>query len=337
MSTQPLISVVIPTYQRCTLVRRALLALARQTLPADTFEVIVSVDGSTDGTREMLAALELPYVLHQVWQPNRGRAAACNLGIQAARGGVLVLLDDDMEPIPGFLAAHHEAHEQHGSRGVMGAVPIRVDAAATPVVRYVGAKFNRHLATLARPDHVFQLRDFFSGNFSIRRELLLQVGGFDEAFTVYGNEDLELSLRLKCAGVEFSYSARALAYQAYSKGFAALAHDNMSKGRTAVLLASKHPETFGSLKLAAYGQGPLSWRLLRSALIGLSTRVEGIPALVIALTTWLERRRPRLTHVYYGPTLDYLYWLGALSAVRENRRSGRGLISLARAKWSARP
>jgi len=195
------ISIVIPTYQRCTSLRHALQALARQTLAPDTYEVIVSIDGSCDGTQEMAAQFPAPYRLHTYWQPNQGRATACNAGMRLARGEVLVLLDDDMEPTPEFLAAHLRAHPAGSRYGVVGAVPISFNRSSPPVVQYIGSKFNLHLEHLAQPCHRFKLRDFYSGNFSIRREVLLEVGAFDESFRIYGNEDLEFSVRLSTAGV----------------------------------------------------------------------------------------------------------------------------------------
>jgi glycosyltransferase involved in cell wall biosynthesis len=57
----PLVSVVIPTHQRREVLGAALQSLARQTVEPDSYEVIVSVDASTDGTAEMLDALEMPY------------------------------------------------------------------------------------------------------------------------------------------------------------------------------------------------------------------------------------------------------------------------------------
>ena len=74
MSAQDiLVSVVIPTHQRRELLRRALAALGRQDLPADSFEVIVSIDGSTDGTSEMIETYTAPYTLRSVQGPRRGR------------------------------------------------------------------------------------------------------------------------------------------------------------------------------------------------------------------------------------------------------------------------
>ena len=81
MGSSPLVSVVIPTYQRRALLERALHALARQDMSFGQYEVVVSVDGSDDGTREMLAAFEAPYSLVWCWHPNVGRAIARNLGI----------------------------------------------------------------------------------------------------------------------------------------------------------------------------------------------------------------------------------------------------------------
>src|SRR5579859_6957405 len=118
------LSVIIPTYQRRASLERALGALSRQTLPPTTYEVIVVIDGSHDGTREMVERFPAPYMLRAVWQPNRGRASACNTGIRTATGKLLVIMDDDIEPAPECLAAHLAVHEDNVRVGVMGTVPV---------------------------------------------------------------------------------------------------------------------------------------------------------------------------------------------------------------------
>jgi GT2 family glycosyltransferase len=239
-------------------------------------------------------------------------------------------LDDDMEPAPGFLAAHRQAHAAGSQLAILGAVPISLEQSSPPVVKYIGWKFNHHLENLCQPGYKFKLRDFYSGNFSIRREVLLKIGAFDETFKIYGNEDLELCVRLSKAGVELKYCPEALARQYYTKDFAALAGDNIAKGRTAVLLATKHPHTFNDLKLSRYQEGSHLWRLLRAALLGLSTLWAGMPNGVILFMTWLERRRPARFNYYCFLALDYFYWLGARSELRGNSEAGQGLTSLAR-------
>src|SRR5262245_8587917 len=171
MESRPRISVIIPTYERVLSLERLLQALCVQTLPADQFEVVVSIDGSMDGTHEMVAAFRAPYTLTAQWERNRGRAAARNRAIALARGDVLVLLDDDMEPAPGCLAAHLATHRPGEHRAVLGAAPIVEDRAADPACTYVRHKFNAHLKRLADPDHVFTLRDFYGGNLSIERHV----------------------------------------------------------------------------------------------------------------------------------------------------------------------
>ena len=330
MISPPCISVVIPTYGRCASVHRALQALAHQTLPADEYEVIVSIDGSEDGTSEMAAQFAAPYRLVVSWQPHKGRAAACNAGIKAATGELVVLLDDDMEPAPGCLAAHRRAHNGRSHLGVLGTVPIKLEESSPAVVKYIGCKFNRHLENLAQPGYKLKLTHFYSGHFSMQRKLLLEVGAFDESFQVYGNEDLELSVRLSEAGVQFKYCPDAVARQSYTKDFGALARDNMAKGRTAVLLAIKHPHTFHDLKLSTYRQGAPLWRVLRAGLLGLSRLSAGTPNAMILFMTWLERYQMAGLHLLYSLALDYFYWLGATSALRETERGGLMLTWLAK-------
>jgi GT2 family glycosyltransferase len=324
------VSVIIPTYQRRASLQRVLQALSRQTLPPEDYEVIVSIDGSQDGSQEMVSRFPAPYRLYSIWRPNRGRSAACNDGIREARGHLLVLLDDDMEPIPRFLAAHLEAHPEGSQLGVVGAVPITPEQPSTPLVEYIGLRFNHHLRNLAQPCFQFKLRDFYSGNFSIQRDILLEVGPFDESFRIYGHEDFELYVRLSKAGVQLVYSSEALAYQHYVKSFAALSRDTIAEGRTAVLLASKHPDTFGDLKLSTYQQDSRKWFLVRAGLLSLSRLWVRLPDWVALCIAWAEKRRLTRFHYYCYLALDYCYWLGAWSALRENRKVGQGLTSLSK-------
>ncbi|MGZ4994429.1 MAG: glycosyltransferase family 2 protein [Methylobacter sp.] len=90
------ISVVIPSYNRCNLLRRALLSVYSQTLLP--VEVAVVDDGSTDGTQAMLRR-EFPQAVY-CYQQNLGVSAARNLGIQQTTGDWLAFLDSDDEWLP---------------------------------------------------------------------------------------------------------------------------------------------------------------------------------------------------------------------------------------------
>jgi GT2 family glycosyltransferase len=319
------ISVVIPTYRRKASLERALDALCRQTFSSSQFETIVSIDGSEDGTRESVAAFPAPYALQGIWRPNGGRASACNAGIRSAKGALIVLLDDDMEPEPQFLENHVRAHPSGTRRGVLGAVPVAVGPESPPVVRFIADRFDRHHQKLARPEHKIGIRDFYTGNFSIDRDLLLEVGLFDESFKVYGNEDGELAIRLLEAGIELVYSSAAIARQHYQKDFPALASDKMAQGRTSVVCALRHPETVASLRIGTYRRGPRKWRLVRAGLLAASRLLSFIPRWVLHYVQWLERHRSPSLQARYDLALDYFYWLGVRSELHDQPRARRRL------------
>lgn len=319
MTRSPQLSVVIPTYQRRDSLLRALASLRAQTLPASEYEVIAAVDGSTDGTYEALGAFSAPYAITALRGPNRGRARACNAGIRAASGALIVLLDDDMEASSGFLAAHAAAHRGAAPRSVVGAAPILVGPGSPPFVRYMARGFRSRLERLGQPGYRLKFRDTYTGNFSAPREVLLAVGGFDESFQVYGHEDYELALRLENAGVELIYSADALANQHYEKTFAGFARDGIARGRTAVLFAGKHPAIVSQIKLSEYHTGSRTWRLLRGLLLQLSRVSTRVPQWVIQFVGRLERWEPARLEKFYTLAIDYLYWYGVFGAMREQR------------------
>jgi hypothetical protein len=201
---------------------------------------------------------------------------------------------------------------------VMGAVPIVLDSGSGPAARYVAARFEQHLKKLARLDYRPCLRDFYSGNVSVRRDLLFAAGLFDEDFTIYGNEDLELSIRLVTAGVRIVFCGDALARQRYTKDFAGLAWDTCAKGQTAVLLAQKHVAAFDHLQLSTYRQASRKRQCVRSALLWLSNRWHPTPHWIVRCVTWFERRTDVPTvALVFGLVLDYFYWLGVQRSLRE--------------------
>src|SRR5580698_4513306 len=107
--TSPRFTVVVPTYQRCEVVTANIVALAGQEFTGH-FEVVVVVDGSTDGSAEALRALRVHFPLTVIEQPNQGASKARNRGAQAARGEILLFLDDDMEGDPHLLTEHDRSH-----------------------------------------------------------------------------------------------------------------------------------------------------------------------------------------------------------------------------------
>jgi len=124
---RPRFSVVIPTHQRRDRVVHNVEALARQDLAS--FEVVVVVDGGSDGTAAALRALDPPFPLTILEQENSGAAEARNAGARSAGGEILLFLDDDMEADPAMLAEHDRGHRQ-GADLVVGDMPLHPDSPA---------------------------------------------------------------------------------------------------------------------------------------------------------------------------------------------------------------
>jgi glycosyltransferase involved in cell wall biosynthesis len=110
-----LFSVIIPTYNRISLLQRTL-ASVRAQLFAD-YEIIVVDDGSTDATREWLASQSGAIrVLHR---SNGGPGAARNRGVREARGDYIAFLDSDDLWFPWTLSAFARAIEEHGQPNIL--------------------------------------------------------------------------------------------------------------------------------------------------------------------------------------------------------------------------
>jgi len=100
------LSVVVATFNRREMLSKCLRALKAQDFPRSRFEVIVVVDGSTDGTEDFLKDCDFGPRLQVLVQENRGLAAARNAGLQAAKQEVVLFLDDDLLCAPNVLSEH---------------------------------------------------------------------------------------------------------------------------------------------------------------------------------------------------------------------------------------
>jgi GT2 family glycosyltransferase len=321
MGDRPRVSVIVPTRQRMASLQRALDSLAAQQTEV-AYEVVVAVDGSTDGTVEMLESFDGPPDLSWAMSPKRGRAAACNAALAAARGEVLIVLDDDMQVVPDFVERHCRHHPAGSRVCVLGAVPVELDASSTRAAGYVKRKFDEHLARLGDPGHLNLPRSFYTGNASLRAEVLREVGGFDESFGVYGNEDVELALRLRAAGVTLAYDPEAVARQEYGKDLRGLQRDTLEKGRTTVMVARSHPEVFGDLRLAAPRDSSRPWLSLRSILLRAAKWAPATISAVFSAAALLERMGLWRLPLFYRAVLDYAFWAGVEAELRESNDEG---------------
>jgi glycosyltransferase involved in cell wall biosynthesis len=176
------VSIIIPVHNGGPFLKSAV----QSAIAADgDNQVIVVDDGSTDGAEATLAGCHVRIIR----QPQQGAASARNTGLRYARTPYVTFLDADDILLPDAILWRVRALE--AGRDVIGGIPGDViDAAGTTVRR---ADLNVP-ATLTQ---TFFQRDFFPAMaplFLFRRQLLAQVGGFDESLPVA--EDLDLLLRV---------------------------------------------------------------------------------------------------------------------------------------------
>ncbi|XID96167.1 glycosyltransferase family A protein [Paenibacillaceae bacterium WGS1546] len=101
---------IIPTYNKSRYLEYTLTGFLKQSFPH--FEMIIIDDGSTDLTREVVRRFETRLSIKYVHQPNRGRSAARNNGLERAANDIVVFNDDDRIPAPDYMAGHIRTIQQ---------------------------------------------------------------------------------------------------------------------------------------------------------------------------------------------------------------------------------
>jgi glycosyltransferase involved in cell wall biosynthesis len=186
-SKRPLVSVIIPTYNRGWILQEAIDSVLDQDF--SDFELIVVDDGSNDNTREILGAYRDRITVLR--QPNRGVSAARNLGINEAAGQLIAFLDSDDLWLPGKLSTQVGFFEDNADAVINQTqeIWIRNGQRVNPKKRhhkFSGMIFERSLALcLVSPSAVM-----------IKKSLFEAVGGFDENLPAC--EDYDLWLRISC-------------------------------------------------------------------------------------------------------------------------------------------
>jgi glycosyltransferase involved in cell wall biosynthesis len=293
------ISVVIPTHNRLDTLQYVIPALLAQTIAAEQFEIVVADSLSNDGTADYLAriAAEAPHVRH-LPGPYTGRAGARNAGIAAAAAPLVLFTDADIIAAPDLLARHLERHARPGGPRAVVGLEIQVDSYA----EYVRKSTHRSTRDELHPRSRKQLDwlYFLTGNASAPRAQLDRVGRFDEDFTGYGHEDLELGFRLKHAGVTIEYEPRAVNYHWHPVPFGEQQGRMELAGKSTVRFYRKHPTLGVQTKL---GMTPLS--------LALHDVVERAPA----IKSWIEKNaaRPGFARTL---SFQYHYLTGVKAALR---------------------
>lgn len=201
------VSIIICTYNRAPLLKRALKSLSRQTLKPDQFEVIVVDDGSIDNTTEVCEVMshEIPNIKYRSTGKNTGTSSAANLGVQSAKGDYLIFTDDDC------IAREDWAERM---RDALMKYPLIAGSVTSPTSNFI-----KHCHNIAEFHPFMQGRkegpvDFIAGaNMGFRRSLFEELKGFNNDFP-------------KGPDMHFILRARQEGYRIYFIPDAVITHDH---------------------------------------------------------------------------------------------------------------
>jgi peptidoglycan/xylan/chitin deacetylase (PgdA/CDA1 family)/glycosyltransferase involved in cell wall biosynthesis len=285
-------------------------ALAHQTQPVDDFEVIVVIDGATDGTVGMLADLQTPYALKILQQENQGQNVARNHGVESARGTYCLFLDDDIVPDPELVAEHLRLHRQKEGVVGIGKMSLQMRGETNWYIETYAKGWHQHYEELRQGIRDPDWTDCYGGNFSIARSAFVEVGGF--ARDIRRSHDVEFGYRLQQHGLKFIYLPLASGRQQEHKTIPELIKDLEKAGTAWVTLCRRHPGMYPYL----FGSMVQSVRdaLLREIL----WRLRISPTVLATLGGLF--RNASLSRKWFRLINQYSYWRGVrrVSAVRSS-------------------
>jgi len=211
----PAISIIIPHLNGRHHLDDCLQSLRRQTWR--DFEVLLVDNGSTDGTQDYVAESYPEVRLIQLPQ-NQGFTGACNAGWQAAQGEIIILLNNDTEADPAWLAEVMAAFARHPRAGSVASKMLLFDRrdhlhTAGDYYRLDGIPGNRGVwqADVGQFDQEEMVFSACGGSSAYRRVLLEEIGFLDDDF-FFSCEDVDVGWRANLAGWEVWYAPTAVIY-----------------------------------------------------------------------------------------------------------------------------
>jgi glycosyltransferase involved in cell wall biosynthesis len=210
-----MISVIIATRDRASLLAETLDALQAQEYPPEAMEIVLVDNASTDDTPEVMARAERrgPVAIVSVREPRAGKSHALNTALSHARGDLLVFTDDDVLPSPRWIAAYVRAFGETGADYAAGRILPLWEATPpswmSPSLYGVLAVPDGGAARLPLGKGVNEQIMPIGANMAVRRSVVDRIGGWNPTLgklqgTLRTGEDHEFALRLmaaRCRGV----------------------------------------------------------------------------------------------------------------------------------------
>jgi glycosyltransferase involved in cell wall biosynthesis len=234
--TQPIFSIIIPTFGRPEQLGICLQSLANLDYPRERFEVIVVDDGGKTSLEHLVAGFQDRIPVRLLTQTNAGPAAARNRGAEEARGVFLAFTDDDCQPASNWLtslaARFSEAPDQMiGGRTLNLIHDNPYTSASQLLIDYLYSYYERHSGPI---------RFFTSNNLAVSAERFFALEGFDTTFPHPAAEDREFCDRWLHHGYEMTYAPDVVVYHAHALTFRTFCCQHFNYGRGAFRFHQLH-------------------------------------------------------------------------------------------------
>ena len=302
VSSQPFISVIIPTYNRADLLSQSLESLVGQSLPKDQFEVIVIDDGSSDNTSDVCRNFSQRLPLRYYRQKNSGISAAKNMGVFASCGPILLFFDDDDVADPDLLTEHIRTHSLHPEENiaVLGYTTWHPSLKISRVMDFV-TNIGHFLFSYSnlKDGQELDFTYFWGGRSSCKKSLLVRHGVFNQLFR-FGSEDIELGYRLSKLGLKVIYNRSAKSFMIRPLTYEQFCQRCVKQGKSQYHFSKMHPDPVIQ-KYCMVDDVDQKWAFVRQTLESKMARVRDIERA-------LENSMPPADEKKLLDELGKLYW-----------------------------
>lgn len=194
---RPKFSLIIATYNRLDELQELLESAEKQSFPKDQFELVISDDGSTDGTREFLETQSFSFPLRYLYQENKGPGEARNHGMREAAGHYFLFIDSDCILPENYLQTIDD-HLRKVSLDAFGG-PDDCHPSFGPLLKAINYAMTSFLGTGGTRGAKKAVAKFYprSFNMGIRREIFNDIGGMN---ALRHGQDMDFSARIYQAG-----------------------------------------------------------------------------------------------------------------------------------------
>jgi glycosyltransferase involved in cell wall biosynthesis len=222
-ATQPDVSVIVPTYNRCEILRVALDSLMNQERAGLNYEVIVVDNNSKDETRNTIGEVIRSFNCDNLvycFEAKQGVSYARNTGIATARAPILAFADDDIRPASDWVASIHEAFKSFPEVDCIGGKVLPDPGTEFPA--WLTTHHWTPLALLDFGDKPIKLDvqngpGLISANLAVRASVFEEVGSFQPQLQrvkdgIGSMEDYEFEMRLATAKKQIMYLPQLVVY-----------------------------------------------------------------------------------------------------------------------------